>query len=92
MEDYKDFARAWVDTDARLSDFVQKKPEAADRLVARLAEALDRRRRVVESEGSSGGDLIVTVDSARFQGRSGLDSKAWDELAELIDEQAKKQS
>ena len=88
--DFKGFAQAWVGTDGRLSKFVQDNPDAADNLVAKMAEALDRRRRKVQDEGTSGGDLIVTVDSSRFGGPTGLDGAAWDELAKLVEEHGEK--
>lgn len=88
--DFKGFAQAWVGTDQRLADFVRDKPDAADSLVAKMAEALDRRRRKVQSEPKGGGDLIVNVGSDFFQGRKGLTSGAYDQLAQMIEEHDEK--
>lgn len=83
--EFKDFARAWVGTDQRLADFVRENPDAAEGLVAKMARALDSRRQKVQAEVGDGGDLVVTIDPSRF-GPQGLDSDAWDQLAQMVEE------
>ena len=56
--DFKGLGQAWVQGDSRLRDLDQDRREA---LAARLAEALDRRRRQVADTVDKGGHLIVSM-------------------------------
>ena len=82
--DFEGFARAWVGTDRRLADFIRDHPDAAEGLVAHMAQALERRRRQVQHESPAEGNLVVSIDASRFGGPQGLDTEAWDQLAELV--------
>ena len=82
--DFQGFARAWVGTDRRLADYVRDHPDAAEGLAAQMAQALERRRQQVKEEAPSEGHLVVSIDPSRFGGPQGLDSEAWDQLAELV--------
>jgi hypothetical protein len=86
--DFQDFARVWVGNDQRLTDLVRENPDAAEGLAAKMARALDKRRKKVQAEVGDGGDLVVTIDPSRF-GPQGLDSDAWDQLAQMVEEHDK---
>ncbi len=79
--DYQALARAWVDGDPRSCDLARTDPEGAARLTARLAEALERRRREVSTEK---GDLVIHVDRSRFVAGAGLDAEALEEMAQHL--------
>lgn len=87
--DFKALAYAWIDGDPRSAELRDKDPDARDRLAARLAEALDRRRRDVSSQPFEGGNLIVTVPEERFTPR-GLDEGALTQLEQFIEEHQQK--
>ena len=83
--DFKALAYAWVDGDPRSSELRHTDPDQRDRLAAKLAEALDRRRRKVSTEPFEGGNLIVRVPDDHI-GKSNLSSSSLDQLEKLIQE------
>ena len=87
--DFEALARAWVANDSRLSALARDKPEQAEGLVARIAEGLKRRRQAVRETTpplEENGHLIVNVARDRFDPKSGLDSRALDQLSEMLGE------
>ena len=84
--DYEALARAWVAGDPRSSGQARQDPEWASRVAARMAEALEKRRREV-APSEAEGDLVVHVDRSRFTG-AGLDTEALEQLAHYIQEVA----
>ncbi len=83
--DFKALALAWVDGDARSADLKEHDPDRREQLAAKLAEALDRRRREVARQPFEGGNLIVRVPEDRMTSK-GLDDGALDQLEQLIQE------
>ena len=79
--DFKAFARAWLDGDPRLKDL---DPQRSEELMTRIAEAMDRRRRKVQSEPQGGGDLIVSVPSDAIANGT-LSEPAMSELTEIVE-------
>jgi len=84
--DFKAFAKAWTAGDPRLKDL---SPEQAESLAARLAEAMDRRRRQVQSEPAGGGDLIVSVPSDALSDSGGLNASAMAQLTQILEDHLK---
>jgi hypothetical protein len=83
--DFKALALAWVDGDVRSADLKERDPDRREQLAARLAEALDRRRRDVARQPFEGGNLIVRVPEDRLTPK-GMDADALDQLEQLIQE------
>lgn len=83
--DFKALAYAWIDGDKRSAELKERDPDARDRMAARLAEALARRRQHVSEQPFEGGNLIVTVPEERFTAK-GLDDNALSQLEKFIEE------
>ncbi len=82
--DFKALAEAWLDNDPRLSSLDGDRKE---QLVSRLAQALDRRRALNQTEDGPETDLIVNVDRDHFRpDGQGLTPKALDQLEKFLKE------
>lgn len=86
--DFKALARAWVDNDPRTRDISE---EQSSELVARLATALERRRKQVGAPESSGGDLVISVDRSRLDDHTGVDRDALRQVTEFVREISEKE-
>ncbi|MGI5843518.1 MAG: hypothetical protein ACOX9B_04985 [Candidatus Xenobium sp.] len=87
--DFEALARAWVEGSPRSRELVRSDPERADRLVLRLARALEERRRQESAGLDERGDLVIQVDRSRFVPGVGLDEEALDEVTRYIEEVAR---
>lgn len=83
--DFKALAYAWLNGDPRSADLQERDPERYERLAAKLAEALARRRSSVEPPIDDKDSLIVTVPEERFTA-TGLDTGALDQLQLYVQE------
>lgn len=86
--DFEALAEAWVAGDPRLRELARTDPERARQIGARLAQALERRRREVGPPPPSG-DLVINVDRSRFVPGAGLDAEALEQMARYIEEVAR---
>jgi hypothetical protein len=80
--DFKGLGQAWVAGDARLREL---DPDRREALAARLAEALDRRRRAVADQVDRGGHLIVSMKEDQFLNLP-HDQHALSQLEKMIEE------
>ncbi len=92
--DLKGLSRAWIENDSRTSELLRQSPERAEQLVVRMAEALDRRRRIEQSKMSgSAVEIAVTASLSEscLGGASGIQPDALDQLEKLVAQQIKRQ-
>ena len=83
--DFDTLAASWIEGDPRTQDL---EPEQRQRLIARMSQALEKRRK--QNLKEQRGDLIVTVERSRLGGKFGLEDSAMDELVEIVQEVADK--
>ena len=85
--DFKAFARSWVQNDPRLGEISS---DQADTLVARLAQALDRRRQLEAPKvPSEQGRLTLSLESDCLQSPQAI-SGAIESMAQVMEQQATK--
>ena len=80
--DFKALAEAWIAKDPLMQGVDGDRKEA---LIARIAEAMARRRSYQKEESTDVG-LIVNVDRDHFRPGQGLSSAALDKLTEMVQE------
>ncbi|MBI3926252.1 MAG: hypothetical protein HY319_11980 [Armatimonadetes bacterium] len=83
--DFEALAAAWIANDPRLRNL--QDPDLKERLRARLSEAMNRRRRNVQSESErETGGVTFSVHPSRLDAETGFDLEALREIVKTIDE------
>ncbi len=92
--DFKGLSRAWVENDPRTAELIRQNPDRAEQLIAKMAEALDRRRRQEAANAARPtheAALTAGLSESCWDGKSSLKSDALDQLEKLVTEQIVRQ-